>query len=122
MKGVTTASFGLLSLNGLPMNPHTTGPFTPGMTLGPAWMWALVRLSLVSAVWAPVKSMLLAVAVTVIAVEPALMAKWAVPNDAFRRAPPDSVGLVGCDSCPLVMLTTKSLGEMPALASRLSTY
>src|SRR6266550_3569255 len=36
--GVTIASFGLLSLKGVPMKPQTTGPFTPGATDAPAWI------------------------------------------------------------------------------------
>ena len=32
VKGVFDASFGLLSLNGAPKKPQTTGPFTPGAT------------------------------------------------------------------------------------------
>src|SRR3712207_4078461 len=46
--GVTRESFGLLSLKGVPMKPQTTGPLVLGVTFGPAWMCALVRLSLAS--------------------------------------------------------------------------
>src|SRR4051812_10573622 len=99
------ASFGLLSLKGVPMNPHTTGPLTPGMTLGPAWMWALVRLSLVSALCEPVKSRFRTVADRVIAVPPGLSWKRAVPKDAGRRAPPVVIGLVGGTSCEFVTET-----------------
>ena len=34
--GVKTTSFGLLSLNGVPKNPQTTGPLVVGVTAGPA--------------------------------------------------------------------------------------
>src|ERR1041384_4254834 len=120
--GVTTASFGLLSLNGVPMKPQTTGPFTPGATEAPAWMCALVKLSLVSAVCEPVKSMLLTVAVIVMAVSPAIKKKCAVPYEAGRRAPPVVIGLVGGTSCEFVRLTVKSFGARLAEVSSLSTY
>src|SRR5437868_8281390 len=84
-------------------------------------MWAATRLSLASADCAPVKSMLLIVAVKVICVCPAFMLKVAVPKDAGRRAPPVVVGFVGGFSCELVSLTLKLLGDSPADASRLST-
>src|SRR2546421_7229983 len=120
--GVTTASFGLLSLNGDPMNPQTTGPFTPGATDAPAWICALVTLSFVSAVCEPVKSRLLIVAVMVSVVKAALNTKRAVPYEESRRAFEVVVGRVGGTSCELVRLTRKSLGDRPAEASRLSTY
>src|SRR6476646_4267491 len=85
-------------------------------------MCAAARLSLVSADCEPVKSMLVIVAVKVICVWAAFMLKVAVPNDAGLRAPPVVVGLVGGFSCEFVRFTTKLLGEIPALAIRLSTY
>src|SRR5918993_2978402 len=62
-KGVTTASFGLLSLNGAPKNPHTTPALVVGVTVGDAWMCAATRLSFASGVCDPVTSMLKIVAV-----------------------------------------------------------
>src|SRR6476620_6240665 len=85
-------------------------------------MWAATRLSLVSAVCEPLTSMLEIVAVNVIWVCPAFMLKVAVPKDDGRRAPPVVVGLVGGTSCELVRFTVKLLGDIPALASKLSTY
>src|SRR3982751_2426633 len=35
--GLTTLSLGLLSLNGVPKNPQTTGALEPGTAVGPAW-------------------------------------------------------------------------------------
>src|SRR5215210_2256071 len=123
--GVVTASLGLLSLKGAPMKPQTTGRVAGGGTVALAWMCALVRLSLVSAVCEPVKSMLLTVAVTVSAVCAALNWRRAVPNDAGRAAPVVVVGTAGGASCEFVMFTTKSLTSdavrLP-VASRLSTY
>src|SRR5215211_5675533 len=121
-KGVTTESFGLLSLKGVPMKPQTTGPFTPGATVGPAWMCAFVRLSLVSAVCAPVKSMLLTFPDTDSAVWAGLNTKRAVPYEDGRRKPPVVVGFVGGLSCEFVKLTIKSSGDRLAETSRLSTY
>ena len=82
--GVNEKSFGLLSLNGAPKKPHTTGPLVVGVTAGPAWMWALPRLSLMSAVCVPVTSILKIVAVNVMNVAALSMKKLAVPNDAGR--------------------------------------
>src|SRR6185503_4984931 len=88
-------------------------------------MCAFKRLSLVSGVWALPTSMLLIVAVMVIAVCAELNWNLAVPKDAGRAPPPDNVELVGGTSCPLVRLATNSLvsaGVRFAEASRLSTY
>src|SRR6187402_3600858 len=82
--GVTTTSLGLLSLNGAPMKPQTTGRFCPGVAGTPAWMCALPRLSLTSALCEPVKSMLKTVALNVIAVCASFSVNVAVPNE--RRA------------------------------------
>src|SRR5437588_1558962 len=120
--GVTTWSSGLLSLNGLPKKPQTTPPLTPGCTLAPAWICALARLSLVSLVCDPPTSMLLIVAVMLMAVSAALIWNRAVPNERGREPPPAAVGLVGGTSCEFVMLTVKSLGDNPWLASNASTY
>ena len=54
--GLTTTSLGLLSLNGVPKNPQTTGALVVGVTVGLAWMCAAIRLSLRSGVCPPVKS------------------------------------------------------------------
>src|SRR5437879_6238275 len=88
--GVFTTSFGVMSLNGVPKNPQTTGPLTPGATVGPAWTCAATRLSLVVADCAPVKSILLTVAVNVIASWAALREKTATPYEPGRP-----VGFVG---------------------------
>src|SRR6185436_16176976 len=85
-------------------------------------MCAFVRLSFVSAVCEPVKSMLLTVPLTVSDVSAPLNTKRAVPYDAGRRTPPVVVGFVGGDSCEFVMLTMKSSGERFAALSRLFTY
>src|SRR5438270_6671494 len=117
--GVNTWSFGLLSLNGEPKKPQTTGPLTPGATDAPAWMCAAIRSSFVSAVCELVMSMLLTVVVIVMAVCAALRRNLAVPKEAGRAAPVVVVGVVGGTSCEFVRLTTKSLvwlGEMPAFA------
>ena len=92
LNGVNEKSFGLLSLNGAPKKPHTTGPLVVGVTSGPAWMWAATRLSLTSAVCVPVTSMLKIVAVNVMNVIASSMKKLAVPNDAGRGAPAAVVG------------------------------
>src|SRR6187402_2178986 len=93
-KGVTTASFGLLSLNGAPKKPHTTGPLVVGVTSGPAWMWASPRLSLMSfGVCVPVTSML----------------KIVVPNDAGRGWPPAVVGTVGGFSLALFRVAERKV-------------
>src|SRR5678810_403561 len=65
-------------------------------------MCALVRLSNVSAVCVPVKSMLKTVAVKVIDVCVALIRNVALPNDAGRGAPAAVVGTVGGVSWALV--------------------
>ena len=104
------------------MKPQTTGPFTPGATDAPAWICAFSRLSFVSAVCEPVKSRLLAVPFMVSAVPAPFKLKRAVPNEAGRRAPPVVVGLVGGTSWEFVRLTSKSVNDRLALASRLSTY
>jgi hypothetical protein len=66
LNGVVTTSLGLLSLNGEPKKPQTTPAVPPGTTVGLAWMWAATKLSLVSGLCDPVKSMLKIVAVNVI--------------------------------------------------------
>ena len=119
--GVTTASLGLLSLKGVPMKPQTTGRVAGGGSVALACMCAAVRLSFVSAVCEPVKSMLLTVPDTDSVVRAALNVKCAVPYEAGRRAPPVVVGLVDGTSCDVVRLTVKSSGEMLADLSRLST-
>src|SRR5438270_10966631 len=124
-KGVNTWSLGLLSLKGEPKKPQTTGPLTPGATDAPAWMCAAIRLSFVSAVCEPVMSMLLTVAVNVMAVCALLKRNLAVPKEAGLAPPVEVVGVVGGTSCEFVRLTTKSrtwLGAMPAFARSLSTY
>src|SRR5437016_2037774 len=121
-KGVFTTSFGLLSLNGVPKNPQTTGPLTPGATVGPAWTCAAIRLSLASADCAPVKSILLTVAVNVIASWVLLIENVATPYEPGRAVPPEVVGFVGGTSCVFVRFTTKRPGDIPALASSVSTY
>src|SRR3954464_12240213 len=70
-------------------------------------MCALRRLSLVSAVWVPVKSMLKIVAVNVMAVIAVLSTKSAVPNEAGRGAPVLVVGTVGGFSAALLRLACK---------------
>src|SRR2546426_5997414 len=120
--GISTWSSGLLSLNGLPKKPQTTPPLTPGWTLAPAWMCAAIRLSLVSAVCVPLTSILLIVAVMLMAVSAALIWNRAVPNERGREPPPAAVGFVGGTSCEFVRLTVKSLGDSPWFASRASTY
>src|ERR1041384_4642807 len=87
-------------------------------------MCALVKLSLVSAVCEPVKSILLIVAENVIVVGAVAesILKVAVPKDAGRRAPPEAVGFVGGTSCEFVRFTMKFVGDRPALANQLSTY
>src|SRR6185369_6345369 len=88
-------------------------------------MCAFKRLSLVSGVCELPTSMLLIVAVMVIAVCAGLSWNLAVPNDAGRAPPVDVVGFVGGTSWLLVRFTTNRrtwLGDKPALASRLSTY
>src|SRR2546423_8682699 len=88
-------------------------------------MWASTKLSLVSAVCEPVTSMLFMVAVNVIAVWAELNWIFAVPKDAGRAPPTESVGVVGGTSCALVRLATKSLvslGVRFAVVRRLSTY
>src|SRR4051794_436577 len=92
-KGVTTWSFGLVSLKGVPKKPQTTGAVTPGGA--GAWIWATVRLSFGSAVWDPVTSMLKMVAVKVMAVRASFSTKFAVPKEAGRGASVAVVGLVG---------------------------
>src|SRR5688572_16646210 len=84
-KGVTTPSLGLLLLNGVPWKPQTTPAV--GLIVAPAWMCALVRLSLGSGVCEPVTSMLLMVASIVICDPSALRMNRAVPNDAGRGWP-----------------------------------
>src|SRR6476660_3559807 len=118
--GVTTWSSGLLSLKGVPKKPQTTPPFTPGWTEAPAWICAATRLSFASAVCAPVTSMLLTVAVIVMAVSAALKTNRAVPYELGRRAAPLKVGLVGGTSCEFVRLTMKSLGDKLADSSKAS--
>ena len=93
--GVLTTSGGMLSLNGLPKKPQTTGPLVAGVTAGPAWMWAAVRLSFASL-------RLRAGEVDVVdrggkrhGVSAVLRLKVAVPKDAGLRAPPVVVGFVG---------------------------
>src|SRR5437763_14481036 len=120
--GVRTWSSGLLSLNGLPKKPQTTPPLTPGWTLAPAWMCAAIRLSLVSLVCVPLTSILLIVAVILMAVSAALIWNRAVPNERGREPPPAAVGVVGGTSCEFVRLTVKSLGDNPMFASSASTY
>src|SRR4051794_35202767 len=85
-------------------------------------MWAFVRLSFVSAVCAPVKSMLLTVAVIVNAVSAPFQTKRAVPYEDGRRKPPVVVGFVAGVSCEFVRLTMKSSGDRFADASKLLTY
>src|SRR5947209_1779227 len=123
--GAKVWSFGLLSLKGEPKKPQTTGPLTPGATDAPAWMCAASRSSLVSAVCVLVMSMLLTVAVIVMAVCAALRRNLAVPKEAGRAAPVVVVGVVGGTSCEFVRLTTKRrtwLGAIPAFVKSLSTY
>src|SRR6187455_3051413 len=118
-KGVTTASFGLLSLNGAPKKPHTTGPLVVGVTAGPAWMWALPRLSLTSfGVCVPVTSMLKIVAVNVMNVDALSMKKLAVPNDAGRGWPPAVVGTVGGFSLALLRVAERKVCAPAVPASR----
>src|SRR5215207_6526383 len=92
--GVRTLSFGLLSLNGAPKKPQTTGPFVAGVTAGPAWMCAAVRLSLGSGVCAPVQSMLDTVTVILRVFNISSSTKEAVPKAAGRAAPPVVVGVM----------------------------
>src|SRR3954452_23037942 len=114
--GVLTMSFGELSLKGEPKKPQTTPAFDPGGA--GAWMCANVRLSLVSVVCKPVKSMLLIVAENDIEVMASLMTNTAVPNDAGRGAPVLVVGVVGGFSCPLVSVALRVvLAWAPALAA-----
>src|SRR5882672_3225228 len=91
--GVLTTSFGLLSLNGAPKNPQTTEPLVVGVTVGDAWTCAAVRLSLISALCVPVKSMLKIVAEKVIAVFASLIVNVAKPNDSGLKP---AVVVVGC--------------------------
>src|SRR5437667_12616429 len=106
--GVTTWSSGLLSLNGLPKKPQTTPPLTPGCTLAPAWICAAARLSLVSLVCDPPTSMLLIVAVMLMAVSAALLWHRAVPNERRREVPPAAVGSLGGSSCGVLWLLVNS--------------
>src|SRR5436190_9437674 len=114
--GVNEKSLGLLSLNGDPKKPHTTGPFTVGVTSGPAWMWAATRLSLTSGVCVPLTSMLKIVAVNVMKVDVASMKKLAVPNDAGRGWPPTVVGTVGGFSFASAKVAVRKVCA-PALAA-----
>src|SRR2546426_1218400 len=123
--GVFTTSLGLLSLNGLPKKPQTTGPLVVGVTVALAWMCAAIRLSLVSVVCEPVKSILLTVAVNVIDVCVALKRNRALPDDAGLAPPVDVVGVVGGFSCAFVRVARNNFwfgGSMPALVSSESTY
>src|SRR6266849_1746016 len=115
--GVNTKSLGLLSLNGAPKNPHTTGPLVVGVTAGPAWMCAATRLSFTSAVCEPVTSILKIVAVNVIEVMASLMKKFAVPKDAGRGAPVVKVGTVGGFSWEFVRLAVRSTPALAVLAA-----
>src|SRR5205814_7726497 len=73
--GVTTRLSGLMSLSGVPKKPQTMpGAFVPGSA--GAWIWAAIRLSLMSAVWVPVTSMLNIVAVKDSASSHRLARKW----------------------------------------------
>src|SRR5687768_15573473 len=104
-KGVVTTSLGLLSFNGVPKKPQTTGPFVVGVTAGPAWIWAPIKLSLVSAVCVPVKSILNTVAENAMAVMAVFSVKVAVPNDAGLGLPVEVVvGMAGGFSWALVRL------------------
>src|SRR5437762_11044819 len=86
-------------------------------------MCAATKLSFVSAVCEPVTSILVIVAAIVMFASPAAITNRAVPYELFRRGPPpDKVGLVGGTSCEFVRLTMKSVVDMFALFSRLSTY
>src|SRR6266850_1492794 len=88
-------------------------------------MCAATRLSFVSVVCEPVTSILLMVALNVIAVCAELKRKRAVPNEAGLAPPVVKVGVAGGTSWLFVRLTTKSLvsaGDSPAVASKLSTY
>src|SRR5262249_43176159 len=105
--GVNTKSFGLLSLNGAPKNPHTTPALVVGVTVAEAWMCAAIRLSFTSAVCEPVTSMLKIVAVNVMAVIASFRVKIAVPNDAGLGAPVVNVGTVGGFSWPFVRFANK---------------
>src|SRR5438552_15201557 len=93
--GCATTSFGLLSLNGEPKNPQTTGPLVVGVTVGEAWICAATRLSLMSALCEPVKSRLKTVAENVIAVIASLILNVANPNDSGLKPAVDVVGCVG---------------------------
>src|SRR5207244_600138 len=114
--GVETASLGLLSLNGMPKNPQTTGPFVVGVTPGPAWMWAFPKLSFVSAVWEPVTSILKIVAVNVICGIASFNTNVAIPNDAGLGAPVVRVGTVGGFSAPLLKLAKRLMVAASAVA------
>ena len=94
-KGATTTSFGLLSLKGLPKKPQTTPALVAGVTVGDAWMCAAIRLSFVSAVCDPVKSMLKMDAAKAIEVIALFNTNKAVPKDAGLGSPPLVVGIVG---------------------------
>src|SRR5262245_54488883 len=119
--GVFTTSFGLLSLNGLPKNPQTTPTLVVGVTVGEAWMWAATRLSLVSGVCVPVKSMLKIVAVNIRAVIASFRVKIAVPNDAGLGARVVNVGTVGGFSWPFVRFANKMVAACPLLLPAIRT-
>src|SRR3954470_11472861 len=78
-------------------------------------MCALRRLSFVSAVCVPVKSMLKMVAVNVIAVIAVFSTKSAVPNEAGRGAPVIVVGTVGGTSAASLRLACKIVSARAAV-------
>src|SRR6187402_349150 len=121
VKGVNTKSFGAVSFNGEPKKPQTTPALVVGVTSGPAWICALVRLSLMSfGVCVPVTSMLKIVAVNVMNDAALSMKKLAVPNDAGRGWPPAVVGTVGGFSLALFRVAERKVcaPALPASTER----
>src|SRR5215207_2556341 len=75
-------------------------------------MWAIVRLSFVSAVWLPVKSMLNTVAEKVMEVIAVFKTNEAVPNDAGRAPPVLKVGIAGGFSCAFVRFAKRRVSAL----------
>src|SRR4051794_36552045 len=78
-------------------------------------MCAAIRLSLVSAVWVPVQSMLNTVTIIVIEGVVSFSTKLAEPNEAGRAVPVDVVGVVGGTSCAFVRVALRLMMAASAL-------
>src|SRR4029450_5278272 len=104
--GKIIMSLGLLSLNGLPKKPHTTGALVVGVRPGIAGMCAATRLSFGSAVCVPVKSMPTTAAKNDMAVMAWFNVKTAAP-DEILAAPVLVVGTVGGFSCAFVSVASR---------------